>query len=221
MLRGCIQLNQCTPIASGNNRDVFAHPDDPALLIKTIKPDAYARRAARGARWTTHCFRRYKQYLSFLRECQEHIVSRLHPDGIPDFVHAVVGFVDTDRGLGLVFRAERDRSGAYAKTLANLIAEGLYDEEARQALDRFTCSFLASSVIVTDLGTKNLVYAYDVDHGQHFVLIDGYGEKNFIPINSLFKWFHRRTQRKRVMRLGKAIARAIRQRDEARRTGGR
>jgi hypothetical protein len=214
MTRSYIELSHCQPIASGNNRDVFAHPDDPDLLIKVVKPEAYARRATRRAGVRTG-FRRFRQYLPFLRECQEHIVSRLDAGGVPDFVQTVVGFVDTDRGLGLVVRAERDRSGAYARTLAKLVAEGAYDAEAQQAVERYLAAFQASDVIVTDMGAKNLVYAWSEKHGAHFVLIDGYGEKNFIPFNSLFKWFLRRSQRKRVRRFRLSLARAIRKREEA------
>ncbi|MCX6865641.1 MAG: YrbL family protein [Verrucomicrobia bacterium] len=195
---------------SGNNRDVFAHPEDPDLLIKTVKPEALAKRSGPQAHWSKHLFRRYKHYLTFLRECQEHIVSHLDGDRVPDFVQTVIGFVETDRGLGLVTRAERDRAGAYAKTLAQLIAAGHYDDEARQALEKFKQSFLSSSVIVTDLNVKNLVYSYSAECGAHFVVVDGYGEKNIIPLNSSFRWCNLRSKRKRVKRIEFLVERAIR-----------
>ena len=203
-----ILLNHLKPIASGNNRDVFAHPDDADLLIKTIKPEALEKRSSPDAHWTKRLFRRrFRHYQNFLRECQEHLVSRLDPDKIPDFVHTVVGFVDTDRGLGLVTRAERDKSGNYATTLAKLIAEGLYDDEAKQAMEKFNQAFLQSDVIITDLGQGNLVYAYSEERGYHFVVIDGFGEKNLIPFNSWFRWCHQRSKRKRVIRITNSIKR--------------
>jgi hypothetical protein len=210
-----ILLNHLTPIASGNNRDVFVHPENADLLIKTVKPEALEKRSSPDAHWSKRLFRRYKHYQTFLRECQEHLVSRLDDDGVPDFVHNVVGFVDTDRGLGLVTRAERDQSGGFAKTLARLIAEGLYDDEAKQAMESFRQAFLQSEVIITDLGHGNLVYAYRKDRGHHFVVIDGYGEKNLIPFNSWFRWCNRRSKRKRVIRLGNSVARAIQRREDA------
>jgi hypothetical protein len=210
-----IQLAPCTPIAGGNNRHVYAHPADPALLIKIVKPDAYARRSGPEGSWTKRWLRRYKQYLGFLRETQEFLASQLDEGGRPYWVQTVVGFAETDLGLGFVTRAERDRTGAYARTLAQLIADGAYTAEARQALNRFLDSFLASRVIVTDLGIKNLVYAYSPEHGDHFVLIDGYGEKNFLPLNSYCPWLHQRHKRKRVARFHLAIARALRRRAES------
>jgi hypothetical protein len=215
MIREPILLNCRTPIASGNNRDVFAHPDDTDLLIKTVKPEALEKRSGPEARWTKFLFRRYKHYQTFLRECQEHIVSHLDSERLPDFIHTIVGFVQTDRGLGLVTRAERDRSGAYAKTLAKLIAEGLFDEEAQLALEKFKQAFLESSVIVTDLSIKNVVYAYNQKSGSHFVVIDGYGEKNIIPLNSSFRWCNLQSKRKRIKRIELSVERAIKARNEA------
>lgn len=202
-----ILLNHLTPIASGNNRDVFVHPENADLVIKTVKPEALEKRSSPDAHWTKRLFRRYRHYQNFLRECQEHIVSRLDPAKIPDFVHTVVGFVDTDRGLGLVTRAERDKAGNYAKTLAKLIDEGLYDDEAKRAMERFLQAFLESDVIITDLGHGNLVYAYSEGRGNHFVVIDGFGEKNLIPFNSWFRWCRQRSKRKRVIRIGNSIKR--------------
>lgn len=209
MIRHRILLNDRTPLASGNNRDVFIHPDDADLLIKTIKPEAVEKRASGNASWTKHLFRRFKHYLGFLRECQEHIVSRLGDEPIPDFVHTVVGFVDTDRGLGLVTRAERDHTGAYARTLAQLIEKGIFDEDAKAAFEKFKQSFLSSRVIVTDTNLRNLMYSHDPEIGYHFVLIDGYGEKNLIPFNSTFQWCNLRSKRKRIARLERAVVRYI------------
>ena len=213
MIRQLIQLNHLTPIASGNNRDVFVHPDDADLLIKTVKLEALEKRSSPDARWSKCLFRRYRHYQTFLRECQEHLVSRLDETGVTDFVHTVVGFVDTDRGLGLVTRAERDQSGGYAKTFMKLIEEDRFDEEAWRAFERFKESFLASPMIVTDLSLRNMVYSYSGPGGPHFVIIDGFGEKNFIPFNSSFRWCHMRSKRKRLMRLAKAIQRTIHRRD--------
>lgn len=209
MTRSPIILSHLEPIASGNNRDVFAHPEDADLLIKTVKPEVLERRSGREAPWRKRLFRRYRQYQTFLRECQEHVVSRLDAGGIPHFVHTIVGFVDTDRGLGLVTMAERDHSGAYAKTLLEMIEEGLLDEQAERALEEFKNAFLHSDVIITDLGLGNLVYSYNEKSGPRFVLIDGYGEKNIIPFNSAFKWCHMRSKRKRLNRLTRAVARNI------------
>jgi hypothetical protein len=204
-----IQLDRCQLLAQGNNREVYVHPADPDLLIKVIKPEVRARRAASNRFSTKRWKRRYRHYLGFLRECQEHLVSRVDGDAPPLFQQQLVGFVETDRGLGLVTRAERDRSGAYARSLRSLIEDGRFDGEARLALEACIQAVLASRVILTDLSPQNLVYAYSPEHGSHFVVIDGYGEKNFIPLNSLFACCHRRSKRKRIARLRQDVQAAL------------
>lgn len=210
MPRPLLQLRHLTPLASGNNRDVFVHPHDPELLIKTMKGDMIERKQ-RGK--SHNRFRRYHHYVTFLRECEEHIAAQFDPNGPPHFMQAIVGFVDTDRGLGFVTKAERDVSGSYAKTLQQLINQHSFDSDAQKALEQFIEAFLASRVIVTDLSIKNLVYSYTDSDQPHFVLIDGYGEKNFIPFNSLSAWCHQRSKTKRVKRLRLAIQRATLARD--------
>ena len=202
-----IYLKNATPVASGNNREVFLHPDDPGLLIKTMKQESIDKHSGTDAPWTKKLFRRYKHHITFLRECQEHIVSRLDLGKPPYYLHSIVGFVDTDRGLGLVTRAVLDRTGNHAKNLQYLLKNGLFDDEARAAFDRFKADFIESRVIVTDMGMRNLLYAYNEVLGPHFVIIDGYGEKNLIPFNSLSPWCNRRSKKKRFARLERAITR--------------
>lgn len=207
MNKTTLALASHKPIASGNNRDVFAHPENPEWVIKTSKARAWASNP--DLPWRKRLFRRYRYYNTFLRECQEHIVGRLDGQPAPTFLHTVIGFVDTDLGLGLVTRAERDRSGAYAKTLLQLIKDGEYDAEAQAAFKRFIADFLASDVIITDLGMKNILYAYGNDLGFHFVAIDGFGEKNILPFNSLFRFCNQRSKQKRIKRLGLAVQAAV------------
>ncbi len=210
-----LHLGHLKPIASGNNRDVFAHPDDPELIIKIIKPATIDKHSGADASWKKNQFRRFKHYHTFLRECEEHIASHLDPGGKPDFTHTVVGFVTTDLGLGLVTKAERGADGGYARTLADLIARGSFDDEAREALEQFKHDFFESGVIITDVNLRNLVYSHHPEKGSRFVVIDGYGEKNIIPFNSIFKWCHRRSKRKRVNRLTRAVARELLRREKS------
>jgi hypothetical protein len=209
MCKDFIDLSQEIPIASGNNRIVFKHPYAPDLIIKIVKMELIRKREGEGSSWTKARFRRYRIYTNYLRECQEHIVSRLESGGVPSFMQRFVGFVDTDQGLGLVTFAEKDASGNYAKTLVHLIENDSFDEIARKALDDFIQEFYKSKVIVTDLSAKNLVYSYRDINKPQFVLIDGYGEKNLIPFNSFCSWCHQRSKTKRVNRFFKALSKLI------------
>src|SRR5690606_15701088 len=68
---------------------------------------------------------------------------------------------------------------------------------------------LASPVILADLHAFHLVYAWSRERGDHFVLIDGVGRKNLIPLNQLSRLVHRHTKRRRIARLRRAVERLV------------
>ena len=205
-IRNFIQLDG-EPVMSGNNRDVYVHPDNPDLLLKVIKTSTKEMHCGPKADWKKSRFRRYLHYMTFVRECCEFIVGNLEANRTPEFAQEVVGFVDTNFGLAMITKAERDSAGNFAKTLSKLIAENLFDDEARRALDAFKASFMESRVMVTDLSIRNLVYSYDKGFGHRFFVIDGYGQKNLIPFSNFSVWCRKKNKRKRLERLERAIIR--------------
>lgn len=205
-----------SPVMAGNNRDIYVHPDDPELLLKVIKESTKEMHFGPNADWKKKSrFRRYYHYMTFVRECCEYIVGYLDKERKPEFTQEVVGFVDTNLGLALITKAERDRDGSYAKTLSKLIAEDLFDAEARNALNEFKRSFMESRVMVTDLSIRNLVYSYDEGFGHRFFVIDGYGQKNIIPFTTFCERSRLRNKRKRLERLERAIIRETARRNQS------
>jgi len=199
-----LSLKEQTPIASGKLRLVYSHPNDSDLLIKVYRPSVVAK-WNHAIPWWKRPFRRFKYYIYFVREVQEHIAARLSECQRPKLVQTVVGFVDTDFGLGLVTQAERNRAGELAPTLYQLVHAGAFDDSVRKAFEAFAQSLLSSAVIVGDIHAKNLVYSFDETHGEHFVIIDGLGEKNWFPVNSLSPIINRHSKLRRIRRLRKFI----------------
>jgi hypothetical protein len=127
----------------------------------------------------------------------------------PDFLEKVVGFADTDLGLGYVVRAERDRDGRYAQTLAALIHSEGFDSKAREELDIFFASLRSTPAIVGDLTARNVAWAYTPERGEHFVLIDGLGDKGWPPFQRI-RWVARRTKERHIARIERQVAVATR-----------
>ena len=126
----------------------------------------------------------------FFREFLEIIRLRFFDDFLlapPSFIQATQGFIDTNLGFALVVKAEKDKAGNYAPTLKTLIKENKIDDEVIIKLDYFCQQILAYNFVVSDLHPGNLVYAYNETLGNHFVIIDGVGDKSFIPI---LRYFH-------------------------------
>lgn len=202
-----LRLREYEPIASGALRYVFQHPHIPELLVKVIRPPA-VEHYQRQQSWWQKPFRRYQHFSHLLREVREHFVSRLAVDQAPSLLQNLVGFVDTDYGLGTMVVAERSRHGGLAPTLQDLVESGLYDDQVAHNFEVFTQRFLNSKIIAMDLNPANLVYAFREDRGDYFSIIDGLGEKTLIPIHSLSPFFNRRCKQRRIDRLRAFIAAA-------------
>lgn len=184
-------LKDAEVVAAGSTRNVYRHPDDPSLLIKVIRPAAIEERFGRGAPWYKFRRRRYRHLIAYLREIREQIAVHATGGGHPPFLQKIVGIVETDMGMGFVVEAVRSRDGDFAPTVAELIRRGQMDRQARAKLDQFLDDLVASPVIVADMHLSNVVFGYTPDLGDHFVIIDGVGFKNVIPLERMSQHLNR------------------------------
>jgi hypothetical protein len=199
-----ISLKDRQPAAEGRQRYVFIHTTDPDLVIKIIRPDAIGR--AWGKWYKLR--RSYGQYLSYMREIGEYVTTHAREGGSPRFVQKVRGLVETDMGLGLVLDAVRGKDGALAPSLRSMLREGTFDQAAAQALETFFTELTASDVIASDLNGGNIVYAYDEGEGHRFVMIDGLGQHNLIPLKRVSRVLNVKGKVRRIAKLRRQIAAA-------------
>lgn len=199
-----ISLSDRLPVAQGKQRFVFTHPENPDLIIKVIRPDAVDRA---WGRW--YKMRRcYGQYLSYMREIGEYVATHAREGSSPPFVQRIKGLVDTDMGLGLVLDAVRGECGELAPSLRSMLRSGTFDGTAERALEDFFQELMASDVIAADLNSGNVVYALDGEKGNRFVMIDGLGQHNLIPIKRFSRMVNRRGKLRRIGKLRRQIAAA-------------
>jgi hypothetical protein len=194
-----LKLQHLKPIASGRTRLVYPHPEDAHLVVKVFHPVGIARYLRRNA--TVPGFGPGQEHVGlFLRELREQlaIYSRNEPD--PHFLETIVGIARTDMGPGLVAAAVRGHDGGYAPTLRTIVAEGRFSAQVRRNLEGFFDQIMQSDVVVGGLTFNNLLYAYDDRHGDHFVLVDGLGERTSIPFNSISRILNRISKRRRIKR---------------------
>lgn len=201
-----LDLSGETSAFSGQLQNVYAYPGRPDLLIKVVRQNFAAERW-KGWRGALKRRRRIGVLASALRTVTEHLALRNNGVFPKRHVQEFVGFVETSAGVGLVARALRGRDGGYAPTLRSLIDAGCWGPELEARLDEFIDWMMTSPLVVGDLHAGNLVLAFDAEHGERLVLIDGMGDKGFIPVNSLVPFFNRQHKRRRARRLRETIAR--------------
>ncbi len=199
-----ISLKNRQPVAEGRQRYVFIHTADPDLIIKIIRPDAVGRA---WGRWYK-IRRSYGQYLSYMREIGEYVATHAREGSSPRFLQKVRGLVETDMGLGLVLEAVRGKDGALAPSLRSMLRNGTFDSTAGQALETFFAELMASDVIAADLNGGNLVYAYDEGEGHRFVMIDGLGQHNLIPLKRVSRMLNLKGKIRRIAKLRRQVAAA-------------
>lgn len=201
-----MELSGLVPLASGRKRLVFTHPEDPSLVIKVMRPEFRRQNPGPASRWSTLGLRYYFS-VNFLRELREFVALRFEDNVAPRFLHQVVGFAETDLGLGLVSVALRGRDGNYAPTLKTLIEQAMIDARVVSDLERFCHEIAGSRVVVGDLHIGNIVYADDPEEGSRFVLVDGIGDKTFVPLLRMSALLNRRSKARKIARLWQVLER--------------
>ena len=195
-----LELKQKQPIAKGRARYVYPYPGNSDLIIKVMRPEAIDEgREKNQGRYKA--FRRYGEYVSYMREIGEYVAAYARKRTSLPFVQRVAGLIETDLGLGLVLEAVRDREGRLAPSLSNLLAQKTYTPEIAAALEIFIRSILESDVIVADLHPGNIVYGYEAEHGHRFVMIDGLGLYTLFPFKAISTTLNRRSKRRHIERL--------------------
>lgn len=216
-----IQLNDTDFFAKGGRNLVYRHPTNPNYLVKilgVVKVLGLARHADVikglehrinnsqwiGSSWLMRTINRFRLSKAHIREFIEVVRMRFHDEFLlqpPPFMQHVVGFADTNLGFAMVVIAEKDREGNDAPTLKTLINNNQMNEHMRAQLDLFFKQILTYDLIVSDLRAKNIVYAYHKEHGDRFVLIDGAGDKNIIPVLRFSHYLRKRAKRRMIKKL--------------------
>jgi hypothetical protein len=203
-----LHLADLEPIARGRMRLVFRHPHDPSLLIKVIRPDVIDQRWGSGQKWYKKR-RRYRQYISYIRECEEYIAGYASVGHSLPFAQKITGFVETDLGLGMVMEAALDSDGNLAPTLREIATKEPFGEDVRRELDDFIRQIMESNVVVADCNPANVVRAYTPGKGHRFVLIDGLGVSTILPLKLLSPAFNRMSKRARIRGLWQKLDRIL------------
>jgi hypothetical protein len=216
-----LQLKDTDFIAKGGRNLVYRHPTNPSYLVKllgVVKVLGLAQQAEVikglehrlnnsmwiGSSWLMRTINRFRLSKAHVREFIEVVRMRFHDEFLlqpPPFMQQVIGFVDTNLGFAKVVVAEKDREGNYAPTLKTLINNNQMNAQMRAQLDLFFEQILTYDLIVSDLRAKNIVYAYHEKHGDRFVLIDGAGDKNIIPVLRLSHYLRKRAKNRMIKKL--------------------
>ena len=174
-------------IGSGRMRDCYLHPDNPDLLIKVRNghcPEGKDPNGFELAHWER--IRRVHGKLPGIIDCH--------------------GYVETDRGTGLVVDCVRNHDGSLAPPLAVILdsPRGWDLERIRAGLAAYLEELVNRNIQLFDLNAGNLVIRKGENGTLQPVSIDlkgPYDNHEFIPVSTHIPWFSRRKIARRAKRL--------------------
>ena len=207
-------------LARGSLQSVYRHPFDPALVVKVIRPEAAARRAARADRPLRRFLsllapsrRRFRAYRSWQLQEQEYLAIVARIGAIPAFLPRPGGYVATRLGPGLVSERINGADGELAPTMREALKQtnnrGTLQALAEHLLDQL----LEARAMFNDLHASNVVVESSTDGGERLVLIDGLrADTTLLPLRTLSDrayryWFSRNRERFRARLLNPGLKR--------------
>jgi hypothetical protein len=199
--------NQLVLLGHGTQKNVYQHPEDPNKVIKVM----LASRAGKDGgiinqnRWRRHfsqgIYRQFRrQILQYMQLCKNNYHSKRFIFPIETFY----GFVATDQGLGLVSEKIIAPSGR-GMTLDELCRQKIFQAHHAAALQQFFAECSALHVVFGEVNKAGIMYTVSRTGRPEFVLVDGIGEKLFIPIRAMSKRINSSYIRKVEQRIKKQL----------------
>ena len=191
-----LALAALTPVANGQDRLVYDHPDFPDLLFKAPKTLHAALGLAEGAAIRLALsdlgnFRRLALKLAprtlwhpFFTESDCYLKARLAGTPTDDLpIPNLYGFCDSDIGPVLAVERITLPGEALGRTLKSIAATGPLDPEMIALLDQFAARMFGQRIIAGDMTAANIVLGQR-GAARQLVLIDGFGDIHALPLRS-------------------------------------
>ena len=193
-----LKINDLKQIGKGCSKIVFQHPHDQNKVIKIMNPE----RVSKFGGFNNHS--KFKQrfaqgiYRHFRRELIQYLqLCKLHYKA-NSFVFPVetpYGFVETNQGIGLVVEkiVSPNQQGV---TLYELCEQHLFEEKHEIALKDFFDACCDLHIVFGEVNIAGIMYTEQRSNKPEFVLVDGMGEKLFIPLRKKKKKINAQNIRK-------------------------
>ncbi len=182
-----IDLSDQQPIANGTVRSVYEFPGQPDLLIKvfTRAEDRVSHRWGKRLAWKLVPSARYRSTLKEI-ECELRVSLKLGAKIKDSPLSRMLGVVQTTQGPGVAVERISGPDGGLAQKLSQLAGQERMTPVILEDLNAFVAKMFDLQIVARDVKRSNIVYGVRGDTPAFF-LIDGYGERNLIPLRSMSK----------------------------------
>ncbi len=192
-----LQLSEQDLLARGGQRNVYACPGRPELLIKITRP---RKRPIRSytKRLIQQVFpdAKYRNALKEM-ECELKAALKSGSDIAKLPVARAFGIVQTDVGPGIIVERIQSEDGQLAPQLSSVCKQGQLTDDVLSELNSFVHRLFQLQIVGRDIHPENIVYGLR-NQTRIFVLIDGYGERNLVPLRTLSRRLNNRSLSKQM-----------------------
>ena len=192
-----IKLSIQQPFASGEERDVYFHPEDDGKCIKisNVRPSVDFRPETLRDRlfWVTRgCNTNYFD-INYTDALFYQQLSRRNDPEVFKHLPKCYGLVDTDLGMGLVCELIRNGDGTNCMTMKQYIQKHgtISDPKVIKAVDDFLNWLVDKNIFLREMGGTNTFFQYNKTGQVKLYHIDAVGCLDLIPLANYWAWFSR------------------------------
>lgn len=200
------QISELQRLGQGCSKIVYQHPEDNNKIIKIMNPDL----VSEGGGWQNHTFKSklsngvYKQFRRELLQYLELCKTNYHNNTFQFPIETPYGFAMTSHGLGLITEKIVSPNGQ-GITLFELSRDKQFTDKHAKALAEFYDACCDLHIVYGEVNIAGIMYTESRNNKPEFVLVDGIGEKLFLPLRSLFKSINTKNIRKMQKRIDAEI----------------
>ena len=189
-----LNLRADQQIASGTQREIFRHPNDPEKLVKVLRNVALTNGRAPMAAMSERLFPTIRKRWA-RKEYQEYLRLMLGPWPLPiePPISHMYGFVQTNLGLACLSDAVLE-DGQLGQTLRQQIADKNLSADDLALFNDTIKRLYHYDIRAGDMTPRNFVFGHRQMGGERgpreCVLVDGFGDIHAIPIRSCGRLFN-------------------------------
>lgn len=161
-----MKISESDYLGRGGTKVVYKHPQDPNICIKFPRKDK--KRALNGL----------LREISYLKK---------HQETLP-WLSPYLGTIECDLGTGYMYEIPRNEDGSPSQELSKEDSKG-NPEALKAKISSMYFELIQAHAVVNDLNLNNIFFRKKTNGDFDLILIDGFGNNNFIKIADFSKHF--------------------------------
>jgi hypothetical protein len=191
------RLSNLQPFASGEERDVYLHPEDDRKCIKisniTPAEDFRPTSLRDWLFWVTRGRDAGYFDINFTDDLFYRQLGQRNDPEVFKHIPKCYGLVDTDLGKGLVCELIKNEDGTPCITMKQYIQEhgAISDKKVISAVEDFLSWLIEKNIFLREMGGTNTFFQFKENGEVKLYHIDAVGCLDLIPLANYWSWFSR------------------------------